>query len=80
MRTTMLAVLATVLAVPLTGIGPAQAQNYPWCGQRGDGSRSCAYVSYEQCMAETKSRACERNFQYQPPAGTSQSRRTPRPN
>ena len=73
-----LALFGMMLAALVMEVRPAHAQNYPWCGQRGDGSRSCAYVSFEQCMAETKSRACERNFQYQPPAGTSSSRRTPR--
>ena len=50
--------------IALLAVEPAHAQNYPWCGDRGDGSVSCGYVSYEQCMQ--KYRNCSRNPMYQP--------------
>jgi hypothetical protein len=62
MRTVALA-LALVASL---SVEPGHAQNYPWCGDRGDGSSSCGYVSYEQCMQ--KYRNCSRNPMYQPPA------------
>jgi len=46
------AVLAMVVATPLIATGPADAQNYPWCAQRGDGATNCGFVSYGQCMAK----------------------------
>ena len=53
--------------VALLSIEPVHAQNYPWCGDRSDGSVSCGYVTYEQCMQ--KYRNCSRNPMSQPPAG-----------
>lgn len=51
MRVTLfvLAVLASAVAMD----GPAQAQNYPWCGfyDTGDQAINCGFVSREQCMA-----------------------------
>ena len=67
MGKTTLTVLGLILAALVIEPGPAQAQNYPWCAQKGDGSRSCGFVSYEQCMAVAASRFCERNYLYQPP-------------
>jgi len=67
------AVLAMVVATPLIATGPADAQNYPWCAQRGDGATNCGFVSYEQCMAA--SRWCNLNPMYQPPTGALQPRR-----
>jgi hypothetical protein len=74
-----------LLAVPLlllTAADPAAAQNYPWCaaGSFKDGARSCAYVSFEQCMATVRGSGsyCERNFAYQQDEGRQPRRRTPR--
>jgi hypothetical protein len=67
MRKMILAVLGLVTAALSFHSGPVNAQNYPWCAQRGDGATNCGFVSYEQCMAS--SRWCDRNPMYQPPAG-----------
>jgi len=72
----ILAVLGMVIATFLIHAGPAKAQNYPWCAQRGDGATNCGFVSYEQCRAA--GRWCDRNPMYQPPTGESQSPRSPR--
>jgi hypothetical protein len=71
------AVLAMLVATLLIPTGPAHAQNYPWCAQRGDGGTNCGFVTYEQCMAKQGS-WCYRNPMYQPSAGEPGSRRTPR--
>jgi len=73
MPKTIFAILATVVANALIHAGPAHAQNYPWCAQRADGSSTCGFVSYEQCMAA--GRWCNENPLYQPPAGEARSRR-----
>lgn len=65
-------VLTLGALVTLFLAGPVQAQNYPWCGERGDGSTSCGYVSYEQCMQ--KYRNCSRNPMYVPPTTKPRSR------
>jgi Protein of unknown function (DUF3551) len=74
-----------LFAVPLlllTAADPAAAQNYPWCaaGSFKDGARSCAYVSFEQCMATVRGSGsyCERNFAYQQDAARQPRRKTPR--
>ena len=59
-----------------TGAEPVNAQNYPWCQQRGDGATNCGFLTYEQCM--TKGSFCYRNPMYQPSAGEPRPRRTPR--
>jgi len=52
-------------------IGPAAAQNYPWCyveyGRDAPGP-SCGYVSREQCELTARGTTghCERNYRYQP--------------
>jgi hypothetical protein len=46
------AVLAMVVATLLIPTGPADAQNYPWCAQGGDGGTNCGFVSYEQCRRQ----------------------------
>ena len=74
MRTLAAAVLASlpVLVVPT---GPADAQNYPWCLAKSE-SRSCGFVSYEQCMAaRSVGGFCEQNFLYRPEAGRTAPRR-----
>jgi hypothetical protein len=78
MRRTTLAILGTLLAAALFEAMPAQAQNYPWCAQRSDGSRYCGYASYEQCVANAARGSCERNYQYEPPAGSAQPGRRSR--
>jgi len=75
MRTMILGVLAVI--VLLIRVEPADAQNYPWCQQRGDGATNCGFVTYEQCMGKQGS-FCYRNPTYQPPTGEPRSRRTPR--
>ncbi len=49
---------------------PASAQNYPWCAHYGTpyDDTSCAFVSYEQCMASVSGIGgfCERNDTYTP--------------
>jgi hypothetical protein len=75
MRKMSLAILGMVIATLLFGTGSINAQNYPWCGQRGDGSTNCGYVSYEQCRV--KSNWCDRNPMFQPPIEEPRSRRRP---
>jgi Protein of unknown function (DUF3551) len=67
MRTTSAVMFAVAVAMLLINVGPADAQNYPWCAQRADGAVNCGFVSYEQCrMAGSW---CNRNPMYRPPAG-----------
>jgi Protein of unknown function (DUF3551) len=73
MQKTILAILAMAIATLLIHAGQVNAQNYPWCAQRGDGATNCGFVTYEQCMAA--SRRCDRNPMYQPPAGQPRWRR-----
>jgi hypothetical protein len=69
------AVPAIMIAALLAGTAPTQAQNYPWCSQRSDGSRYCGYSSYEQCATNGAKGSCERNYQYVPPGGAARSKR-----
>jgi Protein of unknown function (DUF3551) len=69
---------AAMFVVAMTGVAaPAQAQNYPWCAYYGagedGGGTNCGFVSFEQCMATLSGMGgfCNRNTQYQPPAGPS---------
>jgi Protein of unknown function (DUF3551) len=73
MRKTILAVVGMVTAALPIHSGPVNAQNYPWCAQRGE-STNCGFVSYEQCRATSS--WCDRNPMYQPPTG--QPTRQPR--
>ena len=47
-----------MILIVLTGITllirvePVNAQNYPWCQQRGDGTTNCGFVTYEQCLKQ----------------------------
>jgi Protein of unknown function (DUF3551) len=48
---------------------PAQAQNYPWCAQYGNGTggaRNCGFSSFQQCQADVSGIGgfCERNNTY----------------
>jgi Protein of unknown function (DUF3551) len=72
----MILIVPTVITL-LISVEPVNAQNYPWCQQRGDGTTNCGFVTYEQCMAKQGS-WCYRNPMYQPSAGEPWSRRTPR--
>jgi hypothetical protein len=51
----------------------AQAQNYPWCAQYGNGfgGTNCGFTTREQCMATVFGIGgdCEQNLQYRPPPG-----------
>jgi hypothetical protein len=67
---------APIVAAAIIGVAaPAQAQNYPWCAYYGmgedGGGTNCGFVSFEQCMATLSGMGgfCNRNTQYQPPAG-----------
>ena len=68
----MILIVFTVITL-LIRVERADAENYPWCAQRGDGGTNCGFVSYEQCMAA--SRWCNANPMYQPPTGALQPRR-----
>jgi Protein of unknown function (DUF3551) len=53
----------------------AQAQNYPWCAQYGngmDGARNCGFENFEQCQANVRGIGgfCEPNNTYKAPIGT----------
>jgi hypothetical protein len=69
------ALLAITIVAPWVGVAPVQAQNYPWCAQRSDGSRYCGYSSYEQCATIGAKGSCERNYLYQPPGGAPRPKR-----
>jgi hypothetical protein len=61
----------------LGGLGaatPAEAQNYPWCAYymaSGGGVSNCGFTSFQQCLDNVRGIGgfCDRNTQYQPPAG-----------
>jgi len=44
------AVLVMVVATLLIPTGPADAQNYRWSAQRGDGGTNCGFVSYSNAL------------------------------
>jgi hypothetical protein len=79
---TLEVIMRRMILIALTGITllirvePVNAQNYPWCQQRGDGTTNCGFVTYEQCLKQGA--LCYRNPMYQPSAGEPLSRRTPR--
>ena len=61
MRILAAALTAAPLMLALSGHA-VQAQNYPWCLVKSE-ARSCGYVSFEQCMANSKVGSfCEQNF------------------
>jgi Protein of unknown function (DUF3551) len=58
----------------------AQAQNYPWCAQYGDGmdgARNCGFTTFQQCQADVSGIGgfCEQNNMYQAPAAPHRHRR-----
>jgi hypothetical protein len=67
--------VAGILTITGATSTPAQAQNYPWCayygGTIGGGGTNCGFTTFEQCMATVSGIGgfCDRNTQYQPPAG-----------
>ncbi len=69
----VLQILVLTTAIGLTAMTtPASAQNYhPWCAHYGTpyDDTSCAFVSYEQCMASVSGIGgfCQRNDTYAPP-------------
>ncbi|HKA73340.1 MAG TPA: DUF3551 domain-containing protein [Xanthobacteraceae bacterium] len=79
---TLEVIMRRMILIALTGITllirvePVNAQNYPWCQQRGDGTTNCGFVTYEQCLKQGA--LCYRNPMYQPSASEPVSRRTPR--
>jgi hypothetical protein len=60
----------SALFVAAAAIGtPAQAQNYPWCAQYGNGTggaRNCGFSSFQQCQADVSGIGgfCEQNNTY----------------
>jgi Protein of unknown function (DUF3551) len=68
----MILAIGTVIATLSIHAGPATAQNYPWCAQRGE-STNCGFVSYEQCRMSSS--WCDRNPMYQPPTEQRSRRR-----
>jgi len=61
--------------------GRAEAQNYPWCAQYGNGfgGTNCGFSTLEQCLATISGMggSCQPNTQYQPGAAA-HSKRKPR--
>jgi hypothetical protein len=43
MRKVIFAVLGIVIATLVLHAGSVNAQNYPWCAQRGDGATNCGF-------------------------------------
>jgi hypothetical protein len=70
------AMLGIVVAALLIPTGAVNAQNYPWCADRGDGATNCGFASYEQCRMKFLN--CFRNPMYVPPGGEPRSQRRPR--
>jgi uncharacterized protein DUF3551 len=60
----------SALLVAAAAIGtPAEAQNYPWCAQYGNGTggaRNCGFSSFQQCQADVSGIGgfCEHNNTY----------------
>jgi uncharacterized protein DUF3551 len=75
-----LSVLGIAIAALSTGIGCAQAQNYPWCAQydKGDDGLNCGFISFQQCLEDVRGIGgfCEQNNTYKPPAAAPAQRRT----
>ena len=59
----------------------AQAQNYPWCAQygNGNGGTNCGFSTFPQCMADVSGIGgfCMPNNTYRPPAGPHRHRIRP---
>jgi hypothetical protein len=60
----------------------AEAQNYPWCayysgGDAGGGGTNCGFTTFQQCLDTVSGIGgfCDRNTQYQPPAGPHSSKK-----
>jgi hypothetical protein len=72
---------ASALLVATAAIGtPAEAQNYPWCAQYGNGSggaRNCGFTSFQQCQADVSGIGgfCQLNNTYVPAAGPARRHR-----
>jgi hypothetical protein len=60
----------------------AEAQNYPWCANYGDGfgGTNCGFATLQQCQATISGIGgdCRLNTQYQPPVGPAKPRHRPR--
>lgn len=76
---------AMIVVGTIDAAAPARAQNYPWCAYYGagedGGGTNCGFVSFEQCMATLSGMGgfCNRNTQYQPPAGPVEQRHARHP-
>lgn len=60
--------------------GSAQAQNYPWCAQYGNGmggAMNCGFTSFQQCQADVSGIGgfCQRNNTYVGPTWPRRHRR-----
>jgi hypothetical protein len=57
------------ISVLFAGIGNrAEAQNYPWCGIYRDGVMTCAFITFQECLATVSEAGfCEQNSTFQPP-------------
>ena len=66
---TLLVAFGFLAAAAVIGT-PAQAQNYPWCAQYGNGfgGTNCGFSTLDQCLATISGMggSCQPNTQYQP--------------
>jgi Protein of unknown function (DUF3551) len=65
-----LMIVGVIAAAASVGL-PAQAQNYPWCAQYGDGTdggRNCGFTTLQQCQEDVSGIGgfCEQNNTYVP--------------
>ena len=75
-----IAIAAVMFAFALGGAGTASAQsytNYPFCAEYGLMTRSCAFNTFQQCLATVSGRNgfCRANPDYRPPARSSRRSR-----
>jgi hypothetical protein len=75
-------VCALGLLLVSAAVGPASAQNYPWCAQYGsgfggNGGRNCGFSTFQQCMATVSGIGgfCEQNLLYRPSSAKKRSRK-----
>jgi uncharacterized protein DUF3551 len=68
----LLAILA--ICVVVGAAKRAEAENYPWCSYytaSGGGGTNCGFTTFQQCLDNVRGIGgfCDRNTQYQTPAG-----------
>jgi Protein of unknown function (DUF3551) len=76
MQTAIRSVAGLFAAALFFHVGSANAQEYPWCSQTGEGGTNCSFISEEQCRLS--SRWCQRNLFYKPPPQAPRPNRKPR--